>query len=94
MNGIVDQTILAVIGFEAAMPANATIPMPDETVYGLYGEGPERAGEAADSAAFGPRSRLLLTLLHSLTLLMLLVRFKVVIHLTLVLLKLVMWVNL
>ena len=42
----------SVIGFEAAMPANATIPMPDETTYGLYGDSDLSAGDEADSAAW------------------------------------------
>ena len=42
----------SVIGFEAAMAANATIPMPDETVYGLYGDSDLAGGDAADSAAW------------------------------------------
>ena len=42
----------SVIGFEAAMAANATIPMPNEAVYGLYGDSDLAAGDAADSAAW------------------------------------------
>ena len=42
----------SVIGFEAAMPANATIPMPDETVYGLYGDSDLQKLVTSDSAAW------------------------------------------
>ena len=45
-------TAPSITGWETAQAANVSVPMPDETVYGLYGDSDLSAGEAADSQAW------------------------------------------
>ena len=45
-------TAPSIIGWETAQAANVSVPMPDETVYGLYGNNDLSAGDAADSQAW------------------------------------------
>ena len=45
-------TAPSITGWAVAQAANVSVPMPDETVYGLYGDSDLSAGEAADSQAW------------------------------------------
>ena len=45
-------TAPSITGWETAQAANVSVPMPDETEYGLYGDSDLSAGEAADSQAW------------------------------------------
>ena len=45
-------TAPSITGWETVQAANVSVPMPDETVYGLYGDSDLSAGEAADSQAW------------------------------------------
>ena len=45
-------TAPSITGWETAQTANVSVPMPDETEYGLYGDSDLSAGEAADSQAW------------------------------------------
>ena len=45
-------TAPSITGWETAQAANVSVPMPDETVYGLYGDSDLSAGDAADSQAW------------------------------------------
>ena len=45
-------TAPSITGWATVQAANVSVPMPDETVYGLYGDSDLSAGEAADSQAW------------------------------------------
>ena len=45
-------TAPSITGWAVAQAANVSVPMPDETEYGLYGDSDLSAGEAADSQAW------------------------------------------
>ena len=45
-------TAPSITGWSVAQAANVSVPMPDETEYGLYGDSDLSAGEAADSQAW------------------------------------------
>ena len=44
-------TAPSITGWATVQAANVSVPMPDETVYGLYGDSVLSAAEAADSQA-------------------------------------------